>query len=246
MIIAEIQSREGDLLARSVFDIYAYDGALYYLSANCAPPAPNDPNFRIFLHIIPDDVADLPSDRREHGFENRDFWLNRHAAFFDGKCIRRRPLPDYPIARIRTGQDAVVRGGPEWRADIDLAAHVAAQALYERIAAGDYGQPVAQSNFDVYLRGNGLAYLKEPCAPGDTDARLFLHIFPDNPAALPAASREAGFANLDFQFTDHGAYAGDMCVAERELPGYPIERIRTGQFVSGEGRVWIAEFPAAK
>ena len=236
----------GVLLARSVFDIYAYDSALYYLSANCAPPPPNDPNFRIFLHIIPDDIADLPTARREYGFENRDFRLNRHAAFFDGKCIRRRPLPDYPIARIRTGQDAAARGGPEWRADIDLAAHTAAQARYETIAAGDYGQPVAQSDFDVYLRGNDLAYLKEPCEQGDTDARFFLHIFPANPADLPANRRHAGFENLDFQFADHGARIADKCVAERELPGYAIERIRTGQFVSGEGRVWSAEFPAAK
>ena len=236
----------GDLLARSVFDIYAYDGALYYLNSDCAPPAPNDPNFRIFLHIIPDAVADLPADRREYGFENRDFRLNRHAAFFDGKCIRRRPLPDYPIARIRTGQDAAARGGPEWRADIDLAAHTAAQARYETIAGGDYGHPVAQSDFDVYLHGNDLAYLKDPCAAGDADARFFLHIFPDNLADLPAASRERGFSNMDFQFGDHGGQVGDKCVATLELPDYAIERIRTGQFVSGEGQLWGAEFPVIR
>ena len=107
---------------------------------------------------------------------------------------------------------------------------------------GIAGKPVARSDFDVYLRGKGLAYLKENCAAGDADARFFLHIFPADPADLPLDSREHGFANLDFQFADHGAYAGDICVAERELPGYAIERIRTGQFVSGEGRVWSAEF----
>ena len=233
----------GTPLAHSAFDIYAYDGALYYLNANCARLAPNA-GMRVFLHIFPSYPVDLPVDRREYGFENLDFELGVHAAFFDGKCIGRRPLPDYPISRIRTGQN--VKGEIIWRADIDLAAHGAALAVYERIAAGDYGQPVAQSDFDVYLRGKGLAYLKESCAAGDTDARFFLHIFPVDPTELLADSHESGFANLDFQFGDRGARIDDKCVAERDLPDYAIERIRTGQFVGGEGQLWGAEFSAGR
>ena len=235
----------GTLLARADFGIYAHNGALYYLKENCEPP-PANANSKVFLHTFPADPADLPAHDRELGFENRDFWLDENLEFLDGKCILKQPLPDYPIARIRTGQTAVAHGGGEWRADIDLDSHAAAQALYESIAAGDYGQPGAQSDFDVYLRDNVLIYLKASCAPGDTDARFFLHITPANPADLPAAVRENGFANLDFQFTDRGAYAGDKCVVTRELPDYAIERIRTGQFVSGEGRLWGVEFPAAR
>ena len=237
----------GTLLARSAFDIYAYDGGLYYLSANCPSPTPNAPipDMRVFLHIFPADPADLPTDSRERGFDNMDFQFAGRGAFFEGKCITIQPLPDYPIARIRTGQNAA-DGGSEWRADIDLAARAAAQAVYNSIVAGDYGLPVAQSDFDVYMRGDGLAYLKENCAVGDTDARFFLHIFPVDPTDLPADRREHGFANLDFQFADRGARIGDKCVATRELPGYAIDRIRTGQFVSGEGRVWGVEFSAAQ
>ena len=230
----------GTPLARSDFDIYAYDDALYYLNANCDPPSSTAAASRIFLHIVPVDSADLPADRREHGFENRDFWLNSRAAFFDGKCIDRQPLPDYPIAHIRTGQNATA-GGTEWRADINLAA----RAVYDRILAGDYGKPVAQSDFDVYLRGNSLAYLKESCNEDDTDARFFLHIIPAEPADLPADWREYGFENLDFQFADHGARISGKCVAERELPDYAIERIRTGQFGGGGGRVWGADIDLA-
>ena len=241
----------GTLLARSAFDIYIHNGELHYLSANCAPLLA-DADAGVFLHIFPADPADLPADRREYGFENRDFLISRHidfftrAAFFDGKCIIRQPLPDYPIARIRTGQNAATSGGADWRADINLAAHVAAQTLYEGIASGTYGSPVARSDFDVYLRGNGLAYLKESCAAGDADARFFLHIIPKDPVDLPSGMREFGFANLDFQFPDHGARIGDICVATLDLPDYPIDRIRTGQFISGEGRVWGVEFPAAQ
>ena len=236
-------------LARLAFDIYAHNGALHYIKENCAPLlADADANF--FLHIFPIDPADLPADRRERGFENRDFLIGghtalfTHTAFFDGKCAIRRPLPDYPIAGIWTGQK--VKGEVVWRAEIDLAAYAAARAVYEGIAAGDYGQPVARSDFNVYMRGNRLAYLREPCAAGDGDARFLLHIIPADPADLPADRRESGFANMDFRFADYGADIGGKCVAERELPGYAIERVRTGQFVSGEGAVWRVEFAAGR
>ena len=235
----------GTLLARAAFDIYAHNGELNYLKENCGTLTVAAGS-SVFLHIFPTDPAALPVRRQEFGFENRDFPIIEHSGFFDGKCILKRALPDYPIARIRTGQNAAALGGAEWRADIDFAAHAAAQALYESIAAGDYGAPVAQSHFDLYLRDNALTYLKESCATGDTDAHFFLHIFPANPADLPEDRRESGFVNLDFQFTDHGAYAGDICAATIDLPDYEIDRIRTGQFVSGEGNLWRVEFPSAQ
>ncbi len=222
----------GDLLASADFDIYAYGGALYYISTDCPPPAPNDADLRIFLHITPTDPAALPADRREHGFENRDFRLDNRAAFFGGKCIHRQLLPDYPIARIGTGQKTT-SGVAEWRADIDMAARAAAQGVHDSITAGDYGKPVVQANFDLYMRDNTLAYFKEPCAL--TDARLFLHIFPASAADLPDASRERGFANMDFRFAEHGADIGGKCVATRELPDYPIALIRTGQKATAPG-----------
>ena len=237
----------GTLLARSDFDIYIHNGALYYLKENCASLL-TSADFRIFLHTFPVDPADLPVNRDEFGFENRDFWVSEHFGFFGDSCIHRHVLPDYPIARIRTGRNNL-EGEEMWRADIDLAAHAtqaSAQALYESVAAGDYGQPVARSDFDMYIRGNALVYLKEPCAPGDADARFFLHTIPADPADLPSDSRGSGFDNMDFRFGDHGANIGGKCVAERDLPDYAIERIRTGQFVRGDGQLWGVEFPVAR
>ena len=233
----------GTLLTRVDFDIYAYNGALYYLNENCAPALSNA-EYRFFLKIFPANPAALSESRREFDHEYRSFNLTESFAFFDGKCINRQPLPDYPVSSLRTGRHV---GGEElWSADIDLVAHAAAQALHDSIAAGDYGHPAAQSDFDVHMSGGRLAYLKETCAAGDVDARFFLHIFPVDPADLPAEMRERGFENRDFQFSDHGAYAGYNCVAERELPGYPIERIRTGQFVIGGSRLWGVEFPVSR
>ena len=231
----------GKPVAQSRFDLYLRDNALTYLKAPCAPA---DANARLFLHITPTDPADLPADRREFGFANMGFQFADHGARVGDKCVAERALPDYPIERIRTGQNAAASGGDEWRVNINLAAQALAQALYDRIAAGDYGQPVAQSRFDIYLSGNRLAYLKEPCAPADAHGRFFLHITPADLADLPPNRRERGFANLDFQFADHGGYAGGKCVATFDLPDYPIDRIRTGQFVSGKRELWNADFSA--
>ena len=236
----------GTLLARSDFDIYIHDGALHYIKENCEtlPASVESRGIPIFLHIFPVDSADLPAYRRGFGFDDRTLFLDDRFGLFDGKCITQRPLPDYPIVRIATGM--YMKGDLVWRADINLAARAAVSAVYDGIVAGDYGKPVAQSRFDLYLVGNALVYLKAPCAKADSDARFFLHIFPADPADLPADSRERGFANLDFQFADHGADIGGKCVATRDLPPYSIDRIRTGQFVSGEGRVWGAEFPVVR
>ena len=231
----------GQPAAQSDFDVYLRGDALAYLKEPCEQGAADA---RFFLHIVPADPADLPVVWREFGLENLDFWFVDHGAYAGDKCVAERELPDYPIARIKTGQNAAASGGDAWRVDVNPVARAAAQTVYEGIVAGGYGQPVAQSDFDVYLRGDALAYLKEPCIDGDMDARFLLHIIPADPADLPAVWREYGFVNLDFQFADYGARIGDKCVAELDLPDYAIERIRTGQFVSGEGDLWRADFPA--
>ncbi len=87
--------------ARSFFDLYRQGNKLIYRRESCAAA---DMDARFFLHIVPVDAADLPPERRAHGFANRDFPLARQGGRFDGKCLATISLPDYPIAEIRTGQ----------------------------------------------------------------------------------------------------------------------------------------------
>ena len=90
--------------AQGVFDLYLTADALYYYKERCAP---GDTARRFFLHIFPAEAADLPAERRRHGFDNRDFDFDRQGAAFDGKCMAEVGRPDYPIAAIRTGQFAI-------------------------------------------------------------------------------------------------------------------------------------------
>ena len=122
--------------------------------------------------------------------------------------------------------------------------------LYDKADyAGPYesllGNLLAQSNFDVYRKGNALNYLKSPCTEEDTAARFLLHVFPMNLADLPEDRRRHGFDNLDFTFSRHGAHFGAgaalACTARVSLPAYGIEKISTGQF-DQQGSIWWEDF----
>ena len=109
------------------------------------------------------------------------------------------------------------------------------------LTAGDFGERLTDAPFGIYLDENTLIYFKQPCAEEDTRAKFFLHIIPSDTRDIPADRQQHGFDNRDFRFRERGIASHDWCIAIAPLPRYPIERIHTGQFVSGEGAVWRAE-----
>ena len=203
---------------------------LLYTKTNCAPA---EYETRAFLHILPENLADLPFYQWRSGVDNRDFPLQRYGLRSGGECMAVYPLPDYPIAALLTGQTGV------WETHLYPPANPA--YLRAAHAALSDRQPEARSNFDLYLRDNQLTYRRETCAAADTAANFFLHIIPQDVADLPADRQAAGFANLDFAFNRYGGSFDGKCLATIPLPDYPIAAIRTGQYVSGQGELWAAE-----
>ena len=112
----------GEPAARAVFDIYLRENTVTYLKSPCRAA---DVQARFFLHVVPESVEDLPADRRQSGFDNLDFQYDgygrRAALVFGDRCITKRPLPDYPIARIRTGQFTPDEG-QIWKAEFPVRA----------------------------------------------------------------------------------------------------------------------------
>ena len=103
---------------RAEFDLYVGDDprALIYTREPCALSDVENP---FFIHVTPERERDLPPERREPGFDNWGFDFLLRGVVFDGKCVARAPLPDYPIASIRTGQ--WIRGeGEVWEATLPL------------------------------------------------------------------------------------------------------------------------------
>ena len=135
--------------------------------------------------------------------------------------------PDRFIGRWTTG------GGRVWVSNWD----------------GDYESAdlLLRSHFDVYRSGNSVIYVRDSCSEADLDARFILHVWPVDVNDLPNDRKQYGFDNLGFYFGDYQfRFDGDgECVTVRELPAYAIRRIRVGQFISGEGRLWEGNFEFA-
>ena len=87
-------------LIDSVFDVYLSDGRIIYARQPCHP---DDANTPFVLHIIPDNLKDLP-DHQTTDFDNYDFKFADRGAVSDDKCLALVNLPSYEITRIRTGQ----------------------------------------------------------------------------------------------------------------------------------------------
>ena len=79
---------------------------LLYIRHACPDPARLRAEPRVFLHVHPARRDDLAGNRRGAGFENLDFAPAARLRRHDGKCYGAHRLPDYEIARVRTGQFA--------------------------------------------------------------------------------------------------------------------------------------------
>ena len=220
----------GEPIIDAAYDVYRTDDALTLVKEPCAPSFMRELVFR--LRVTPVNTDDLPHWQRAEGFETLSGPLSGYGALNDGKCVVSVPLPDYPIA------DFEIRWRPELMND--------AEAREEARLAVESGQLAARSVYAIYLANGGLVYIQEPCAPDETEDRFFLHVTPERADDLPAERRRYGFNNLDFEFFWRGALLEEKCVASIPLPGYPIKSARTGQYVSGEGEIWSAEFAVPK
>ena len=91
---------------------------------------------------------------------------------------------------------------------------------------------IIESDFDVYLDGNRLVYLKEDCGPPHNQASFFLHVIP--------VDEQRHFERKQLK---RAKLRGERCLAaSRKLPPYPIRSIRTGQYVHDGGRLWAQEY----
>ena len=217
----------------SEFDVYLNEreNTLIYVREDCHDDDLEPP---VFLHVFPTQRTDLPDHRRSFAYDNLDFSFGEQALRLDGRCIAARGLPDYPVARILTGQ-WVPGKGRIWEGEVNLNLSIA--DIIENT------QPVIRSHFDVYLDANWnrLIYVREDCRDDDLDAPVFLHVFPMRRADLPDRRRRSAFDNLDFSFGERALQLDGRCIAARGLPDYPVARILTGQGVSGKGRIWGGE-----
>ena len=105
-------------IIRSVFDLYFDKNTLKFIYVK-EPCNRADIELPFFLHTIPVDLDELPSNRKQYGFENLDFDFAQRGMVFDGKCMSFTRSPAYAVASIRTGQ-FIPGAGPVWGEEIQL------------------------------------------------------------------------------------------------------------------------------
>ena len=94
---------DGPPIIHSDWDVYLVEDSLIYARDQCSP---EDAEPTFFVHLAPVDVNDLPSHRKQHGFDGFHFDFRNHLLIEGEVCVAIRELPDYAyaIAAIRTGQ----------------------------------------------------------------------------------------------------------------------------------------------
>ena len=101
---------------RADWDVYLVENSLIYKKEQCTP---EDAEPTFFVHLDPVDVNDLPSHRKQYGFDNLDFAFGNHRLAIKGEvCVAVRELPDYAIAALRTGQ--FTDEGRIWEGSFDI------------------------------------------------------------------------------------------------------------------------------
>ena len=223
-------AREAGALASSVWDVYANieRRLLVYVKPFCSPSwrARDAATGRFFfLHAVPFTPEIVPAHRVPSGFVNLDDMPLTYVRRTAAECVFFTELPDYPLARISTGQ--FTRRGHSGQ--------------YDNLWSAELAMPLARSVWDVYASADrrGLDYVKDSCVPADTAARFFLHVHPLRSADLPPGAFR--YANLDFDGGEVERAEDGTCRASAALPDYPIDFVRTGQFRAGfvfDKRLW--------
>ncbi len=234
----EALSAGGEPLARGEWDVYLDDGGdLVYLKQPCAA---DDTRGSFLLSVFPVDLNDIPQDRRAARHEGHNFAFKDHGVRFGDRCMIRRSLPNYAIESVNVGRwvDGESGGWPATRVPMPMsdAALAYYEKQYETISSG--GEPLARAEYDVYLDGGELVYLKRPCAESDTRGRFLLSVFPADLDDVSQKWRELGHESLNFGFGQYGVRFGDRCMIRIPLPDYAIEAVDVGRWVPGETAAW--------
>ena len=140
----------GPPAARAAFDVHLRGGFVTFAREPCVA-ADVEPGF--LLHVVPANPESLRESRRAAGFEALAFSFHLSGGvMFDGKCMLRLRLPDYPAESLRAGQfEPETPSRPLWLVEFP----VDQAALAERIDAALRGvlgrPPAATGRFDAYL-----------------------------------------------------------------------------------------------
>ena len=115
---------------------------------------------------------------------------------------------------------------------MDGAARNAYNELYRQAVVGE---PVGQSDYDVYLDGRLVTFVREDCRAGERAAAFGVKVYRADSEGPPGRIPDTGSYEL---LTNLGVRLDGRCLAVIRLPDYPVAYIRAGQYYGGGFPVW--------
>ena len=115
--VQQLIQQADEQVARAGWGVYRKGRKLIYHKKPCVPA---DVQAKLVLHVTPTDPKDLPTDRKEHGYDSLGFYFDRfdqRGFWLDDQCIAIVQLPDYPIGHIRVGQWIAKEDRTVWEAE---------------------------------------------------------------------------------------------------------------------------------
>ena len=114
--VQQLVEQASERVGRAGWDVYRTGRKLIYRKQPCASA---DVQAKLVLHVIPVDPADLPTDRKQYGYDSLGFYFDQRESFWLGdQCVAITQLPAYPIGLIRVGQWISVEDRTLWAAEL--------------------------------------------------------------------------------------------------------------------------------
>ncbi len=112
--INQLIQQANERVERAGWTVYRTGRKLTYFKKPCTRA---DVQAKFVLHVTPADLADLLAHRQRYGFDNLDFYFDRHDVRLYNECVEVIRLPPYPIDRIRVGQWISAENRTLWDAE---------------------------------------------------------------------------------------------------------------------------------
>ena len=103
--------------------------------------------------------------------------------------------------------------------------------IYRQATAGE---PIIRADYDVYLEGRRLVFVRENCPPEEPDAWFGVQIFPKRLETLPPLLQH-GYSSYA-RIRAHGARVDNLCLAVLRLPDYAGDDLILFRSVAGHYR----------
>ena len=222
----------------SKFDVYYLynENKLIYIKEPCSLEDLSG-EFYISISDSSKNAPDSPSGEN-HPKESIFFRFQDNGIKYGDKCIAEVALPESSIDPegivnyVRTGQ--YDDSNHVWYDGFD-----ARTGLYKSEYLPVLDQdPVTRSIFDLYINGNMLYYVKDPCSLDDTISRFFVNVYPVNVHDLPEGRHD--FETISFDFEKTGMRVDGRCIMRTMLPSYFISHVQTGQQAKNGSILWSA------